>query len=350
METNVIPPLIEKYIDFEDHLFGSNPVIKYYEQIDHSYLFLALSFANTVRPFVMEDTIDFILRLPFDKQEVLHHLDICVKMCPALVFFLYKKGYLCLDEIVEKSIRLNSPRLKLYFYGTFPDVIQSLYLKNSTISILFKNYPLMNDEEMEFVFSHGFPKSSIEFLIKYDLIADLQNNCLIPDNLCWNPFEWTIKTEMTSPLNFAAHFGSIKCFKYLLMSGLKILPNIEKCVVFGGNYDIFHIAINNGIKFNSSVNFVLFAQYELMQFINSRSHDKNNAIFLLTRFYLEGFESSPHKEIFVEQSIKSNRIVMFEYFSNKGFDINWKNSCHLLIIVFKFLFWGYFSSYSSYIR
>ena len=44
-------------------------------------------------------------------------------------------------------------------------------------------------------------------------------------------------------------FGSVKCFKYLMMSGESVDENICKFAIAGGNNEIIHICEQNGLHF-----------------------------------------------------------------------------------------------------
>ena len=88
---------------------------------------------------------------------------------------------------------------------------------------------------------YGYPQSSIEYCLKYDVIDDIS----VFDNLYqearWSPFEWSYKPEYLDLLSFEGFFGSIRCFKHLLMKGFEINDNILSMVICGGCFDLFHL-------------------------------------------------------------------------------------------------------------
>jgi len=57
----------------------------------------------------------------------------------------------------------------------------------------------------------------------------------------WSPFEWSFKPEYLDLISFAGFFGSIKCFKHLLMKGFEINDNVLSMVVCSGCFDLFHL-------------------------------------------------------------------------------------------------------------
>ena len=57
----------------------------------------------------------------------------------------------------------------------------------------------------------------------------------------WSPFEWSYKPEYLDLLSFSGFFGSIKCFKHLLMKGFEIKPHVISMAVCSDCYDIFYL-------------------------------------------------------------------------------------------------------------
>ena len=65
----------------------------------------------------------------------------------------------------------------------------------------------------------------LKFLFKYDEFEDLESMTLKYYNKkeCeWSPFEWSMKPKSSDFLSFSGFFGSLKCFKVLMLSGFVI--------------------------------------------------------------------------------------------------------------------------------
>lgn len=54
-----------------------------------------------------------------------------------------------------------------------------------------------------------------------------------------------------SLIEYAAFFGAVDVFKYLLLNGAVLSENVANCSIAGGHYEIIHILEQNGIKFNT---------------------------------------------------------------------------------------------------
>lgn len=137
----------------------------------------------------------------------------------------------------------NIINIRYYHYYSFEESIKKLidYIA-----------PLIFDE-------HGL--SSSRFIHHYVVK-------LLPSEL--NPFETDLYNLMknddvetliqySSKLKFredlmdvAALYGAIKCFKYLLQSGMKIEEMTMRCAIHGNNYEIIHILEQKGCKFDNN--------------------------------------------------------------------------------------------------
>ena len=69
-------------------------------------------------------------------------------------------------------------------------------------------------------------------------------------------------------LEFAAFFGSIKCFKFLFLNEYSFHHKIKYYAVAGGNMEIFNIVTNKGIIFDDCIDTsIAFHQYQLSDII-----------------------------------------------------------------------------------
>jgi len=159
--------------------------------------------------------------------------------CPVLIFRLYKRGVLLFEEI-EPFLRNTKAFLLSYYFrkkiDDFENFVHSKHKPHGLDESFFGN-----GNNIDQLIEYGYLPSSIEFFLKYDVIDDL----VVIDNLCkearWSPFEWSFKPKYLDLLSFSGFFGSIKCFKLLLMKGFDINDKVLSMVVCGGCFDLFHL-------------------------------------------------------------------------------------------------------------
>ena len=88
---------------------------------------------------------------------------------------------------------------------------------------------------------YGYLPSSIEYCLKYDVIDDLVVFDDLNQEARWSPFEWSDKPDYIDLLSFSGFFGSIECFKHLLMKGLEINDFVLSNIVCSGCLDLFRL-------------------------------------------------------------------------------------------------------------
>ena len=138
---------------------------------------------------------------------------------------------------------INDSSLSLalyYFIQYIPDYLSFIELFNLKKLINIKLFSYIkpfpsfanpwddNDyQNLDNLIKYGFKKGSIEYSLKYDNIEQLEEFDRNPtfsfdQKLNWSPFEWSQKPRSTLMLDFCCYFGSIKCFKFLLVNGCRI--------------------------------------------------------------------------------------------------------------------------------
>ena len=167
-------------------------------------------------------------------QKIIDKADIC----PVLIHRLFKRGVLLFEEIKSHK-KCFSFLLSYYFHREIEDF--DTFIKNKSSPKGFDISFINNAIDIDQLIEYGFLPSSIEYILKYDVIDDL----VVLDNLNqkvkWSPFEWSMKPQYFDLLSFSSFFGSIKCFKHLLMNGFEINDQVISMVVRGGCLDIFHL-------------------------------------------------------------------------------------------------------------
>jgi len=159
--------------------------------------------------------------------------------CPVLIYQLYKRGVFVFEEI-EPFLCMRDTFLLCYYFRKGIKDFDS-FIKNKDLPDDLDESFLDNDNYIDQYIEYAFLPLSIEYCLKYDVIYDL----VVFDNLNqeakWSPFEWSYKPKYLDFLSFAGFFGSIKCFKHLLMNGFEINKNVLSMVVCSGCLDIFHL-------------------------------------------------------------------------------------------------------------
>jgi len=226
---------MEEKISFEDFLFGEG---------------------NEIRINDMEFCVDRIIELPKIRP---HQLDKAVRLsieycqiadfrrklleksneCPVLIYQLYKRGIFVFEEI-EPFLRNSNTFLLCYYFRKEIKDFDSFIKSKDKLDDLDASF-FQNENEIDQLIEYGFLPSSIEYCLKYDVIDDLLNLNNLNQKARWSPFEWSIKRQNIDLLSFAGFFGSIKCFKHLLMKGLVINEKVLSMVVCSGCLDLFHI-------------------------------------------------------------------------------------------------------------
>jgi len=159
--------------------------------------------------------------------------------CPVLIYQLYKRGILVFEEIEPILKNRDTFLLCCYFRKEIKDYesfIESKYKPYGFDESFFEN-----ENDIDQLIEYGFLQSSIEYCLKYDVIDDLAFRDNINQETRWSLFEWSNKPEYLDLLSFAGFYGSIKCFKHLLMKGFEINENVLSMVVSAGCFDLFHL-------------------------------------------------------------------------------------------------------------
>lgn len=119
----------------------------------------------------------------------------------------------------------------------------------------------------------------IALLIKDDKIEELQNfisknNYDIENEIPSSSFEIHRQLQNAKPIEYAAFFGAINCFKFLLMKDTNInYSNLLEFAISGGNIDIIHIIENEShdenIKSNQNLLYlaILYMKNDLIDYL-----------------------------------------------------------------------------------
>ena len=232
---------MDKKIALESYLYG--------DDLDYSFDILDLEFwvdrivmFPSLRPLKIEKVVRLCLFFR-------HNTDFCrelikrAKDCVYLIFQLYKRGFF---EFNDFGKIISSCDSFIFCYYFRKDII------NFDSFILQKTKPPYIDElffknlnEIDLLIEYGFLPSSIEYCLKYDDVDVFKTiNIYNHKYAKWSPFEWSTKPKSLDFLSFSGFFGSIKCFKFIMVNGNMINADVLASVVCSGSFDLFHCCLN----------------------------------------------------------------------------------------------------------
>jgi len=229
--------------------------------------------------------------------------------CPVLIYRSYKRGVFVFEEIKPFLNDIDTFLLSYYFrkeIENFGSFIKSKYKPGGLEESFFENA-----SDIDQLIEYGFLPSSIEYCLKYDVVDSLLNMDDLNPKAKWSPFEWSNKPEYLDLLSFSGFFGSIKCFKHLLMKGLEIKKDVLSMVVCGGCFDLFHIChgqefLTPNLVFKASE----FFHLPLLDFMIENGFDMNS--------------KGKNNETPLHLAAEHGHLCVVEYLVNQKVDINSK--------------------------
>lgn len=231
---------MEKNIVFEKYLFGDNGEAN---TNDEDFIVDRIIMLPRFRPLHLDTAIE--LGVQYCKNPViLHKLLAKTLECPVLIYKLYKRGLFQFNEINHFFKQIHSFILGYYFRREIKDFDSFIkyQVKPSDIDFSF-----FEDENcIDQLIDYGFFPSSIEYCIKYDDIDVLRHHDISNyKEAKWSPFEWSCKPLSFDLLSFSGFYGSLKCFKQLLMNGSQISADFVTSVYCSGSLDLFQYCIDH---------------------------------------------------------------------------------------------------------
>jgi len=230
--------------DIEFLIYGENPMIENIEIVnDESFVDLVVHLPS-FRPFLLDQVVSLCTKIIISSNLKQFLVETAINSCPVICYRLFKANALTFDEIEGALMKENSFVAFYYFQNqlmNFEKIILGAE-KPDDISLDFEN----DKESLNLMMQHGFIPSSIEFFLKYDDIFGLQEifsrKTLINEDIArWSQFEWSKKPRWLDFLSFSGFFGSIKCFKFLLMNGYFINHHVSEMVICSGQIELFHL-------------------------------------------------------------------------------------------------------------
>ena len=226
---------MESMIAFEDFIYGDG---KYIKTNDIDFGVDRIILLPKFRPHRLEKAVSLSVeycQLPDFRRKLLEKSN----ECPVLIHRLYKRGVFAFEEIKPFLRNKDTFILSYYFRKEFEDFetfIQNKYKPHS-----FDQSLIDNSDDIDQQIEYGFLPSSIEYCIKYDVIDNLVLLGTFEQKAKWSLFEWSYEPEYLDLLSFSGFFGSIRCFKHLLINGLEINENVVSMAVCSGCFDLFYL-------------------------------------------------------------------------------------------------------------
>jgi len=325
--------MLERNIKFKEQiyvetmLYGDPPVFEYIEIKDKDFLVKLFGMYPKFRPHHLESFVIFCSH--YLKEDSFRRIVLqkTFPVCPTLIHRLYKKNYFSKDEIRDSLLIHERKLLCLFFkkdfrinYSRFRDEIfpqdDSDDQDYSDDGNEKYSSEYRDQKELDFLINYGFYPSSIEFCLKYDQLDELkilmvkkpeQKKCL------WNPFEWSNRPKSLDCLSFCGFYGSIKCFRVLLLSGFVINEQVVRNVVCSGSNELFLLIMDSNLE-------NLFGFHEASWF---------HQMSFLEFFIDNGTEINSRNdklETPLHLSSLNGHLQIVEYLVNHGADVNLENN------------------------
>ena len=185
--------------------------------------------------------VDLTVKLCMFGMDFMQSLLEVIRPCNGLFFRgLFKKEIFTKEHV---RVKIENERRMHYFF--IPELnsknqINETKKQDNDIEFIkkFSKLVAMQPNEVKEASDYGYKKKSIEFLLKYDeskfFKQILKKHPKKAKNLLeLNPFE--MFQDKLAPIDFAAYYGSSKCFDLLLKEGEQITKTTCTCALHGCN-------------------------------------------------------------------------------------------------------------------
>jgi len=272
---------MEERIAFDQYLFGDGKEININ---DIEFFVDRIVMLPKIRPHKLDEAVR--LSLEYSQFEGFHQRILeKIHQCPVLIFQLFKRGILNFEEIKPFLKDFRSFLLHYYFHKEI-DGFERI-IKTMSKPYDFDVSIIKDESDIDLLIEFGFLPSSIEYILKYDVLDDLKCFRILDQEIKWSLFEWSMKPKHLDLLSFSGFFSSIKCFKHLLMNGFVINEKVISMVVCGGCFDIFHLCHNQRLfTFEIACIASEFGHLSLLAFllengVNTIKNRKSIALFFI---------------------------------------------------------------------
>jgi len=287
-------------ISFQKYLYSREEEKDLIIHDDYAYVTHEIIQFSKIRPFELDFIIEFCLKyysVINNGQEFKDYL-LCqsIARCPKVTHLLFKKGFFSVETITNEIIKQNDKIAAHYFLEDLESIDISRFKDtNQAFSETNKNFHIENKEILNQMITYGFIMNSCEYVIKYDddlALTKIMNHptFISSSDLKWSCFEWTQRPVSMDIISFAAHFGSIKCFRLLMVKQCCFNNNnVVLSSIFSGSVDILHqceiVEKNVQMYLNVASKSFRFFIFEWLLELNQQSYnlcfDNNSVTYAL---------------------------------------------------------------------
>jgi len=228
-------------IEFENSLYGINPSYSMMDIYDIDFWVNRLVGLPALRPFSIEKVVQLCITYCENHDFGQLMLEKGITKCITLIHRLYKSGIYDINDILPYLYEGDSYIICYYFRGEICNFNQFISEKWKPYN--FDDSFISNEAEIDDLLEYGFSPGTIEYCLKFDDISTFRSFLpLKAENIRWSPFEWAKRPDSIDLMSFSGCFGSINCFKHLLLNGYNIKHDVMLHVVQGGNLDMFRLS------------------------------------------------------------------------------------------------------------
>jgi len=291
----------KEQIEFEKMVYSNFPHFEYVEIENKSFLIHLFGKFPKIRPHYLDQIVSLCILYLNDKKFKDLLIQNILYICPTLAHRLFKRGAYSSDEI-KQILEIKNHAFSYLF---FINEIENLAPVVQKDSLIYNNYK--DNQELPLLILNGFHPQSIEYCLKNDLVDIMitKANIKSTNNQCeWSPFEWSNRPVSMDFLSFSCFYGSLKCFRYLMLNGYALTESVHRCLLCSGSLDSFQI-FNVKIQKHYCKEAAEYCQYHILKmFINSDSNYRT--------------EIGPS----FESAIKNNNLSVIDFLIDQGIDIN----------------------------
>jgi len=275
---------MNEYLSFEDSLYLESPQYEVCNIADLDFLVDNLVSLPSLRPFCLDRLVKFCCEFCKSGEIRAKILEKSMNKCLSLLYRLYKANLFSFDEIDEMWQDHFVFRYYCFFHQEFEITDMGEFFDSAPqdIDLSF----VTNTNDFDVMKLYGYLPSSLEYWLKYDDSESLIKNIvdfstLLRKNVQWSPFEWSREPSNFDVLSFSGFFGSIHCFKHLLLNGFTLNNAITESVICSGSIDLFRLCPESTIDLPSLlVKSSTFHHTQLLTFLleqgsSINSQDKN---------------------------------------------------------------------------
>jgi len=346
---------MEPRISYETSLFGDE-VAGLKDIYDGEFWACRMVDAIRFRPHSIDEYVT--ISVTYCKNEVFRRKILeKANKCIVLIYRLFKRGVFIFEEIEPLFTNYNSYVICYYFRKDIKDF--AAFIRKKTIPVNIDKSFLENEFEFDDLIEYGYLPLSIEYCLKYDDIVVFRTLDMINTRKAkWSPFEWSLKPKSLDLLSFSGFYGSIKCFKHLLMNGHQISHEVASSVICSGSFELFHCC-NEVYSFSHDyiIYASMFFRLKLLQYFidNGVDVDSRETNDLTSLHYASQFGHLSIAEYLVDHGADINakdnnektplhysagkgHLCMVEYLISHGADVNSVDNCFLFSIFLGLLF------------